>query len=621
MVLAGSSALTATAQSPATTAATTAAAADTAANTTADATAGATVVVEALRLDQSQAEAGTTVSVVSQADIQRRALTVAGDAVAMVPGVTVTQSGSFGGVAYARIRGNASGQTLVLIDGVPVNDPSSPSGGFDLSTYDLADVARVEVLHGPQSTLWGSDAVGGVIAILTKRPGKGVGWAGFAEAGSFDTYRAGASVSGGADRADGRLSAVWQTSDGISKADARDGNTEADGFRSFSLSGRGGVSLADSLRLDLTARWTKADYAFDGFPPPTYALADTDEATRSDERAGSATLTAPAFGGRLENSLQVTRMEIDRRNYDAGLQTSRNKGGQTGYRYNAALKVAAGHRLAFGVEREESSANGAAAETNAAFALYEWSPTGRLTLTGGVRYDDDDRYGSATTGKVAASWRAADRLRFRATWGQGFAAPTIFQSTYICAFCGLTAPNPDLKAATSDAYDAGVDWTVGKADVSVTAFTQRTTNLIDFSNAAGYANIALAKQKGVEASVRAPVAGWLAVQVGYAYIDGEDGSGADLPRVPLNSGNLELILTPTAKVTGSIAVRYNDDQSDGFGPRVKGWTRTDLSAAYEFMPGLEVYGRIENLFDIHYQQIGGYGTPGLSGLVGLRARK
>jgi vitamin B12 transporter len=580
-----------------------------------------TVVIEALRLDQTQAEAGTTVSIVDQKDIERRALVFSGDAVATVPGVTVSQSGSFGGVAYARIRGNGSGQTLVLVDGVPVNDPSSPGGGFDFSTFDLSDVARIEVLHGPQSTLWGSDAIGGVISIVTKRPERGFGWGGFAEAGSFDTYRAGATVTGGSDRADGRLSAVWQNSDGISKADERDGNTEKDGFESFSLSGRGGVNIIEGVRLDMTARWTKANYDFDGFPPPNFELADTNENTRSDEREASATLSADAFGGKLQNTLQVTYMDIDRKNFDTGVETSRNKGAQTGYRYNSMLDVAKGQRLSFGVEREESSANGSDATTNSAFAIYEWAPVDHLTLTGGIRYDDDDRYGSATTGKVAASWRAADNLRFRATWGQGFMAPTIFQSTFICGFCGLTAPNPNLKAATSDAYDAGFDWTLGKIDLSLTYFNQRTKNLIDFSNTAGYDNIDLAKQKGVEVSIHAPVTKWLAVQANYAYIDGKDGFGADLPRVPLNSGNLELILTPFAKFTGSVAVRYNDDQSDGFGPRVKGWTRTDLSAGYEFMPGLEVYGRIENLFDIHYQQIGGYGTPGLSGLVGFRIRK
>ncbi|MGH6644334.1 MAG: TonB-dependent receptor, partial [Bradyrhizobium sp.] len=280
-----------------------------------------------------------------------------------------------------------------------------------------------------------------------------------------------------------------------------------------------------------------------------------------------------------------------------------------------------GHQLGFGIEREESAANGEEAEANSLFALYAWSPIDVLTLTGGLRYDDDDRYGSETTAKVAASWAVADGVRLRATWGQGFKAPTIFQSTYICGFCGLTEPNAKLKAETSEAFDIGVDWTIGAVELSLTAFDSETENLIDFSYSAGYDNIALAKQKGVEASVYAPLTKWLAVRAGYAYIDAEDGFGNDLPRVPEQSGDVELIVTPTSALSASLVVRHNGDQSDGFGPRVAAWTRTDLAAAYEFAPGLEVYGRIENLFDEAYQQIGGYGTPGLSGLVGFRVKK
>jgi vitamin B12 transporter len=579
-----------------------------------------TVVIEGLRLEQTASEAGTAVSVVTAEDIARRALTTGGDAVAIAPGVTVSQSGSFGGVSYARMRGNTPGQTLVLVDGVPVNDVSSPGGGFDFSAFDLADVERIEVLRGPQSTLWGSDAIGGVISVVTQTPDKGFGWRGFAEAGSFETFRGGGSVSGANDAADGRLSAVYQTSDGISKADKRNGNTEKDGFESWTVSGRGGVRIAEGVRADFTARWSDADFDLDGFPPPNFDLADTAATSSSEALSGSATLTALAFGDRLKNVLQITRSKLDRSDDDGAGFVTENNGERTGYRYSGDANLAEGHQLGFGVEREESKANGEQAETNSVFALYAWSPIKTLTLTGGLRYDDDDRYGSETTGKVAASWSVADGVRLRATWGQGFKAPTIFQSTYICSFCGLTAPNSNLKAETSDAYDIGVDWTIGAINLALTAFDSRTENLIDFSYTAGYDNIALAKQKGVELSVDAPLTSWLGVKAGYAYIHAEDGFGADLPRVPENSGDVELILTPTDAFTGSIAVRYNGDQSDGFGPRVPAWTRTDLAATYRFAPGLEVYGRVENLLDEHYQQVGGFGTPGLSGLVGLRLK-
>jgi vitamin B12 transporter len=531
-----------------------------------------------------------------------------------------SQVGAFGGVAYARIRGNAAGQTLVLVDGVPVNDVAAPGGGYDFATLDLADVDRIEVLRGPQSTLWGSDAIGGVISIVTQAPQPGFGWRAFAEGGSYETLRAGGSVSGGAGNADGRLSAVWKRSEGISSADGRDGNTEKDGFDSLTLSGRGGVRIAEGVRLDGSLRWSDAEFDFDGFPPPSFALADSDERTESEELGGLARLTADAFAGRLTNVLEVTHSALDRDNFNGSTLTSSNDGERTAYRYTGDARIAEGHRLGFGIENEQSRANGEDAETSSLFALYEWSPIEALTLTGGFRYDDDDRYGSETTGKAAASWQASDTVRLRGTWGQGFKAPTIFQSTFICGFCGLTAPNPNLKAETSEAFDVGIDLSFARGGISLTAFHQETENLIDFSFTAGYANIAYAEQEGVELEFRAPLAKWLELRGVYAYIDARDGFGAYLPRVPQHSGDAELLFIPSGPFTASVAVRYNGEQSDGFGPDVPAWTRTDLAASWEVLSGVELYGRIENLFDEHYQQVGGYGTPGLSGLIGLRVQ-
>jgi vitamin B12 transporter len=579
------------------------------------------VVVEGTRFGQTEAEAGTAITVIQGEDLDRRAISEAADALAIAPGVTVSQAGSHGGVAYARIRGNAAGQTLVLVDGVPVNDVASPGGGYDFATLDLADVDRVEVLRGPQSTLWGSDAIGGVISFITRAPERGFGWRGFAETGSYETFRAGGSVSGGADNADGRLSAVWKTSEGISSADERDSNTKKDGFDSLVLSGRGGVRVAEGIRLDGSVRWADAEFDFDGFPPPLFALADTDERTESEELEGLAKLTADTLAGKLTNVLELTHAALDRDNFDGALLTSSNEGERTGYRYTGDARIADGHRLGFGAEHEQSEANGEEAETSSAFVFHEWSPLESLTLSGGVRHDDDDRYGSETTGRAAASWRATDNVRLRATWGQGFKGPTIFQSTFICGFCGLTAPNPDLKAETSEAFDVGVDLSFRSVELSLTGFRQETQNLIDFSFTAGYDNIAHAEQEGFEVELLAALSDWLEVRSGYAYIDAEDGFGADLPRVPMHSGDVEFLIAPSGPFTASLAVRYNGGQSDGFGPPVPAWTRTDLAASMEIQPGLEFYGRIENLLDEEYQQVGGYGTPGTSGVVGVRVRK
>lgn len=579
-----------------------------------------TVEVVGLRLDQTARESGTAVTVIEAGEIERRGQTLVGDVVASVPGVTVSQAGGFGGVSSVRIRGNAVGQTLVLLDGVPLNDAASPGGGYDFGILDTFGVDQIEVLRGPQSTLWGSDAIGGVVSIVTSTPDSGMSWGGFAEAGSFNTWRTGANLAGSGERADGGVWLAYQSSDGISKADEADGNAEKDGFASFNASGRGGVDLADNLRVEAIGRLAQSEFDFDGFPPPNFVLADSNERSETMEGMLAGRLLGGLFDGRFESEFLIAQSEIERRSFSNDVESAVNEGSRTIYRYVGDVAVANGHQVMFGAEQENSEADGDEARTDSLFALYEYSPMDGLTFTGGVRHDDDDRYGSETTVRAAVSWQVADPVRVRATWGQGFKAPTIFQTNFICSFCGLTAPNANLQAETSEAFDAGVDLDLGPLKLSMTAFDQETENLIDFSLTQGYANIAVARQRGVEVGLSASPTTWLNAYATYTYIDAEDGAGGPLPRVPENSGTLELAFAPGGPFRASLLTRYNGGQSDGFGPNVPSWVRTDVTAAYAFRSGMEAYGRIENLFDEDYQQVGGYGTPGLSGYIGIRVR-
>ena len=203
-----------------------------------------TIVVTATRIEQPIGETGSTVRIIDAEDIAALGFSQALDAIAGAPGFTVNQNGSFGGAASVRVRGASSAQTLVLIDGVSVNDASAPGGGFNFARLDTENIERVEILSGPQSTLWGSDAIGGVVSITTKRPDEGLGGNLFAQAGSYGAFRGGASVSRGGRAGDFRLGATRLDTDGISRADEKNGNTEEDGFETLTLSTRGGLNLA-----------------------------------------------------------------------------------------------------------------------------------------------------------------------------------------------------------------------------------------------------------------------------------------------------------------------------------------------------------------------------------------
>ncbi len=580
------------------------------------------IVVEGSRLNQTAAEIGSSVSIITAADIDALGYDFALDALAAAPGVTVNANGAFGGSATVRIRGAASEQTLVLVDGVVVNDPSTPGGGFDFARFDTENIERIEVLKGPHSTLWGGDAIGGVVSIVTKRPDEGLGGTAFAEYGSFNTIRGGASVEVGGDVGDLRIAAVGVASDGISKADADNGNAEEDGYEAVTLSAKGGLNLGGTARLSADILWTDASADFDSFSGGAQGnVADGDEVSETEEVTANVSLTAPLFNGRLENLVLVGYTDITRDNFANGAPSFGAAGDRIAFRYQGTLTIDDKNTLAFGVEREESSANGDDTSINGFFALYEVKPTDALTVTGGVRVDDHERFDSQTTGRVAVAYNPTESITVRASWGQGFKAPTIFQTTFFC--CGATAPNADLRPESSNAFDVGVDWRSGdgRMEAGVAYFNQNTDDLIAFFfDVGGYENIAEVRSQGVELYGAIALADWLTVSAGYAYIDATDGGGARLIQVPEHSGDVTVSVDPDGPFSGSISLRYNGEEENIDGTTLDNWARVDLAAQYRVSDRVQIFGRVENLFDKSYQQILGYGTPGLSGSIGLRLR-
>ena len=579
-----------------------------------------TILVTGTRIEQTAAETGSSVRIISADEIEALGFSHALDAVAKAPGVTVNQNGPFGGAATVRIRGASSSQTLVLIDGVSVNDASSPGGGFDFARLDTDNIERIEILSGPQSTLWGTDAIGGVVSITTKPPGQDLGGGLFAQAGSYGTFRGGASVGRGGEAGDFRLAATGLNTDGISRADEHNGNPEDDAFDSLTLAAQGGLNLRGSARIEGKALWNDSEAGFDSFRFGAEGnVGDGDEVSETEELSAHIAMKAPLFDGRLDNILLAGRAEIDRRNVSDGIRSFEATGERTLFRYQGTLGIDARNTLAAGAEREESSATDRDSSSNGLFALYEWRPGETLTITGGVRSDDHEHFGSETTGRISAAWRPVRKLTLRGSWGQGFKAPTIFQTTFFC--CGARAANDALRPERSQGFDLGAEWRHASelGHIRLTFFQQDTLDLIDFSFAVGgYENIDEAESKGIEVS-----AGWnltesIALSTDYAYIRAREADGTPLRRLPRHSGDLVLYYDRPGPFSGSVLLRFNGKETNSDGSTLDEWTRIDINARYELLEDFELFARLENVFDTHYQQILGYGTPGLSGSVGVR---
>ncbi|MEO1252961.1 MAG: TonB-dependent receptor [Pseudomonadota bacterium] len=576
------------------------------------------IIVEGLRLKSPLGETGASVSVITAQDLEELGVQFAVDAIASAPGVTVNQNGAFGGVANVRIRGAGTDQTLVLLDGVPVGDPTAVGGGFDFSVLDVADIEKIEILKGPQSTLWGSDAIGGVVNIITKRPGDGVSGQGFLEGGSFSTFRGGASVEGGGERGDIRLSASGIRSNGISRADAADGNTERDAYNGVAFAGSGGLNFGPA-RLEAQARFQRGEAEIDGFPPPDFTAADSDDSSQNELLTGSARLIVPLFDDILENDFSISVADVKRTGEFGGFMTE-DTGDRFVYRYLGTVNAHSALRFALGAEREETEANGSETTINSGFALAEAKPIDRVTLSAGIRYDDHSTFGDVVTGQAAAVLSLTDWASLRASWGEGFKAPTIFQLTQTF---GALPPNADLLPEESEAFDVGIDL-VGfddRAALSVTYFNRDTRNQIIFAPNFRYENLAETSAEGIEATASIALTERFSLDAGYAFIDAIDATTGEREiRVPRHSADIALGYR-NADFYAAVNVRYNGAETDGaFGEDVDAWTRVDLSAGYALTDSLEVYARLENLFDADYQQISGFGTPGLSVYGGVRAR-
>ncbi|WP_411819465.1 TonB-dependent receptor [Hyphococcus formosus] len=573
------------------------------------------IVVTATRVPTSLSEVGSTVSVISAQDILDNQYSFAAEALRDTAGVEIARNGGPGAATAARIRGAASGQTLVMIDGIVVNDPSAPQGGFNFANVDVADIARIEVLHGPQSLLYGADAIGGVIAITTKKDRTGT--SAYLEGGSRGTIRGGATALLSDDNAYGRLTVSGTRTDGISRASV---GTEQDGYRNISASFSGGIKLGNDWQAELIGRYSDSHAEIDGYAPPDFSIGDTDDIEDTTEFAVAGRLKQVT--NHYNGTLTVSYSDIDRVNLNNGFETYSADGDRLSTDYLGALSVSESIRIIGGGEIERSSVvvSGVdeSATAGAVFAMIEAKPSEVLTLSAGARRDEFSNFDGATTARIAAVLEAHENLFLRASWGQGFRAPSLFELNYDQFG---TVPNPDLRPEKANGFDFGIEKLIGAHRFSATFFQTRVKDQIDFDFAgSGYFNIDRARARGVETVADFSLHENLSARASYTFTDAVD-LDTDLPllRQPKHKAVATISYAPVQSLNLSTSILYNGPEAD-FPVGNDDFIRIDLRAAYALSEKIEIYGRIENLTDTEYEDVSGYGEAGISGFGGLRVR-
>ncbi|WP_029085877.1 TonB-dependent receptor plug domain-containing protein [Brevundimonas aveniformis] len=561
--------------------------------------------------------------VIDAVQIEQSGHVLAVDILSEVPGLSVYRSGPFGGVAGIRMRGTGQDKTLVLLDGVSLNDPSQPSGGYDFASLELADIERIEVLNGPQGSLWGSDAIGGVIS-LTSRELNGARLD--LEAGSLNTLNTSAAV--GTANARGAfgvfLSAI--RTDGISKADEADGNPEVDGFESYSAGVNGRLNFGP-LILDGRLRYNTAEADIDGFPAPAYLLADTPEVSDSEGVSGFVRARAELFG--FEQSLSWSRSTLDR-SITGGAFPSRYTADRATWRWQATNdRVTDRLGVVVGLEREHTTGDlstGIAEDLGAtsAFAAARFDATERLTASLSARLDDPDEYDAEATFRAGLAYDLGSGLTVTGSWGQGFKTPTISQT--LCDFCFAFIPFPELRPERAEGFDLGLAWRSGddRLGLRATAFRLEVEDEIIFffdttTFDSYYVNLARTESTGLELQGDVELGQGFGLSGGYTYTDAQDGiTGARLLRVPEHAGSVTLDWSDGAW-RGALTVRAESDMLDAGGTR-EGFVTGRFSGGYAINENVELTLRVENLADAHYQELLGYGEPGRTAYVGVRLR-
>ncbi|MCP5382263.1 MAG: TonB-dependent receptor [Kordiimonadaceae bacterium] len=584
------------------------------------------IVTSATRYDKPVSNIGSSISVVSAENIEIAQTVFLKDILTKIPGVTATQNGSFGGVSSLRIRGTT--EVVVLMDGIQINDGASPDGRANFANYDVNAIERIEVLRGPQSLLYGSDAMGGVVNIITNSGSDGLGGGAFVEGGSYTTINGGANIHGGDEKLHFNFAARGITTDGISKADENNGNTEADGYHNISLNSKVGSRLTDNFSTEFIGHYSKSRNEFDDYLPPFYTLQDADKVDHTTEYLLASRSHLDLLDGNFRNTFSFQYSNTLREDETGNNLSPQSKSNRINIDYFGHYKIDDAFGVSFGLQHEEveAEANNTDAQKfnmDSVLSEIDWQGITGLTLTAGVRYDDHSQAGDTFTPRITAAYYIEESgTKIFSNWAEGFKAPTITQLTH--PFNG----NLDLKPERSKGWEIGIEQSImeGQVLIGATYFHQNFKDKINYVLIDPnffiyqYQNVDKVISKGIELSLNAELNDTISLYSSYTYTDSKDiGLGTQLLLVPKNTAFAEIIWSPLAPLKLGLSATYTSRTED-FAASLDSWTRFDFRASYQLNEMLEIYGRIDNLFNKEYQQVFEYGTPDRSGYIGARIK-
>ena len=587
------------------------------------------IVVVATGFAQPADETGQAISIIDRARLDTLQSVTIADALRTLPSISVAQRGPVGTQTSVFVRGGNSSQTLVLVDGVRVNDPSSPNAAFDFGSLLAGNAERVEVLRGPNSIIWGSQAIGGIINVETAKPEGPLRLRASAEYGAYDTASGIVNVAGSSGSIGYSISGSYHRTDGYS---VFSGGDERDGGRQGQINARMTFALAENVQLDLRGQYgdTRSEYdsAFSGG-------ANSLAKAHNSQWFAYAGLNFDLADDRFQNRLSYSRYDIDRVGTDPVVFSFNNyiaTGVIERIEYRGAFDISDAAQIVAGAEHEQirssTSYEGAAPDiandkVTGGYLQLRVQPLSGLTATGGIRHDDYSDYGGHTTlGGNIAFTPDEGRTVFRATYAEGFRAPTLTEGQ-------PPFGNTALKPETAQNIDLGVEHALldGKINLSATWFQRRSTNLITFSFSSFQSeNIGRVHTDGLELGLVLKPTSDLRVEANYGYVDATNrtapNEGKRLQLRPAHSASLSADWRTSIGLTLGATIWMVGDSFDDAANTVTidGYERLDLRASFPLNDTIELFGRVENVTSAHYETVSGYNTAGRSAFLGARLK-
>ncbi len=613
------------------------------------------IIVTATRIPTPSSRIGSSVTVITAEDIANHQYRSATEALQSVPSLSIIRSGGPGKLTSIFSRGTNANHTLVMIDGIEINDPSNTDGRIDLSHLYIGDVERIEVLHGPQSTLYGSDAIGAVIQIFTKKGSGKTTLSGTLEGGSFDTFNEYAYLSGATRQLSYTFNVQHTDTDGVSalSSDFRQPNgvLDDDGNEGLTLSSRLVYDLTSMLGFDFSGRYVKTDNDLDLNVYPVRDDSDSDNTTEQVILGLNTRLNL--FEGRTEHRFGINYTDINRRDRDdydpvntLDYLRATNKGSKLKFDLQNDAYLSETHTLTLGIETEEDkvdaslnqqsafgpylSSADANQRNNAAYFQDQFNAGENLSGTAGVRYDHSEDFSGKTTWRLALSWNLpASDTRLKGSWATGFKAPTLTQlyGVSVSSFGPFTG-NPDLDPETSKGWELGFEQALQRihTQFGATYYRNDIDNLITFDDTfTTNINRKEVRTYGVESFLKTEFSSRLNSTLSYSYTRAVDQqTDENLQRRPLRKAVLTLAYTPFDELGVYpegifIGNRYDTDPTTGARIQRGSYFLANLAASWNLNRHWELIGRVENLFDRDYEEPAGFAQPGRGVYVGVKA--